>query len=382
MDNGLEKSLNGIAAAAPEKLVLSGPEKGAAFRRVNIRLGKQGYQVEKLTETQAFHERIGEGKLAAYLSGLFGMGFRQLHAWDADGREYAVRVAKSGKVISNKRNAGVKPVERTEHDRDKRYIISEGADVPAFRDMGIFTASGKVAANMYDKFKQINRFLEIIDDVYKSGVPNPVRVADFGCGKSYLTFLVYYYFTVIKGVSAEIVGLDLKEDVIKSCRETAERYGYTGLSFKRGNIAEYDNFQADLLISLHACDTATDYALFNAVKNNARVILVSPCCQHELNGQMRAENLGLFTRYGLLKERAAAVLTDAIRANLLTYAGYKVQILEFVDLSHTPKNVLIRAVKANLPRENRQAAYEEAMAAIKEFNLDPAFLRLLNDMKF
>ena len=377
----LADAIKKIQAAAPYKLVISSPTAGQEFRRVNLTLGDKGYYAEKLTETQAFHERVEAGELFAYLSGLFDMGFRQLHAWDKEGREYALKLSKSGRVLTNSGKTGSAPklTGNKGHNREKRYIISEGIYVPALKDMGVITSGGAIGAQMHDKFRQINRFLEFIDDVYKDGAPEPVRVVDFGCGKSYLTFLTYYYFTEIRGVKAQILGLDLKDDVIRSCREAAERYGYEGLSFQKGDIAHYKDFEADMLISLHACDTATDHALFNAVKNNVRVILAAPCCQHEIKGQMNPVSLKLFSRYGAVKERAAALLTDAIRANLLTMAGYRTQILEFVDFTHTPKNLLIRAVKGNIPEEKRRQARDEVLAVAEEFGFKPMLLRLLEE---
>lgn len=370
-------ALDNIMAATPHKLVLSNPAPASLFRRININLGNKGYFIEKLTKTQAFHESVGVEALGGYLGALLGTDFSQLHAWDKDGAEHALRVAKSGKILTNVRKGAVKAAPVAAHDRQKRHILPEGADVPVLKDMGIFTADGAVAAGMGDKFRQINRFLEFIDDVYRGGAPDPVRVVDFGCGKSYLTFLVYHYFTQIRKVRARILGLDLKEDVIRACQASAARYGYEGLTFRRGDIAAHTDFDADLLITLHACDTATDHALFNAVHNNVPVILAAPCCQHEINAQMRPGALGIFSRHGIIKERAAALLTDAIRANLLTHAGYKTQILEFIDLAHTPKNLLIRAVKANIPAANRKLAYDEVVAAVRELGSEPTLLRLM-----
>jgi SAM-dependent methyltransferase len=245
--------------------------------------------------------------------------------------------------------------------------------------MGVFTREGKIAAGMGGKFRQINRFLETLDDIYGASPPEKIKAVDFGCGKSYLTFLVYHYFTRILGAKAEITGLDLKSGVIGTCSAAAARYGYEGLSFKQGDIADCGNLGADLLISLHACDTATDHALFNAVKNGIPVIFAVPCCQHELNSQVAPASLKLLARHGVIRERAAALLTDALRANLLTAAGYKTQLLEFIDLEHTPKNIMIRAVKAAIPGHKRNEAMDEARAAISEFGVDPTLMRLFAD---
>lgn len=231
------------------------------------------------------------------------------------------------------------------------------------------------------KYKQINRFLEMVDDV-SDNLPRqrPLRVIDFGCGKSYLTFILYYYLTVIKKREVQMVGLDLKADVIEKCNQTARKYGYDGLHFELGDINGYQLAgEVDLVITLHACDTATDYALFNAVSWGARVILSVPCCQHELNGQIQSEQFSILTRYGIVKERAASLMTDAIRANLLECCGYKTQLLEFIDLAHTPKNILIRAVKRAPSQRAPAGVLEETESLMEEFLLHPTLYRLLKE---
>ena len=268
------------------------------------------------------------------------------------------------------------------HNRKKNYIIAEDKPFPALVDMGVFTKDGKVAKPMYDKFRQINRFAEIIDDAVKD-IPKggkPLRVMDFGCGKSYLTFVLYHYLTEIKGIETEMLGLDLKADVIEKCNAAAAKYGYKNLRFETGDIGSASmNGKLDMSVTLHACDTATDYALFNAVMRGADMIFSVPCCQHELNGQMKTENFSILTRYGIVKERIAALCTDSIRANLLEVCGYRTQLLEFIDFEHTPKNILIRAVKRKTSEENRKMYLSEAEKLIEEFSFEPTFYKLLKE---
>ena len=252
------------------------------------------------------------------------------------------------------------------HNRKKNYILEEGRMVPFLVDLGVQTKDGKIVNSRYDKFKQINRFLELIEDI----LPRLDRskesvILDFGCGKSYLTFAMYYYLKELKGYDIRIIGLDLKEDVIAHCNELKDKYGYGKLSFLVGDIASYTDVDAvDMVVTLHACDTATDYALAKAVQWGAKVILSVPCCQHEANRMMENELLQPVLQYGILKERMAAIMTDAVRANLLTAKGYDTQILEFIDMEHTPKNLLIRAVYTGKDSENAAEALKNMEEAL------------------
>jgi SAM-dependent methyltransferase len=278
------------------------------------------------------------------------------------------------------RRPASRPVATREHDRKKRYLLEEGTPVPFLVELGVMTPDGKVRKSRYDKFRQVNRFLELVDDVVPSLRPDgTLRVIDFGCGKSYLTFAIHHLLTELRGRSVEIVGLDLKEDVIAACASLAERSGAAGLRFERGDIASFEASLdeaagVDLVVSLHACDTATDEALAQAVRWQADAILAVPCCQKEAYRQLESDLLAPLLRHGLAKERFAALVTDTLRAQLLELAGYRTQLVEFVPLEHTAKNVLIRAVKGPPAGADARRAYEELRDSL---GLDPALERLL-----
>lgn len=291
-----------------------------------------------------------------------------------------VLVSKKGKVtIRSKRCAQRREKADLRHNRTKQYLLQEGIPVPFLVKLGVMTPEGKVVRAKYDKFRQINRFLEFIEDVcpvLENG--RELTVIDFGCGKSYLTFAVYYYLHEKKGYDLKVIGLDLKEDVIRNCNHLAEEFGYEKLHFQTGDIADYEGpDQVDLVITLHACDTATDYALAKAVRWNAKAILSVPCCQHELNGQIENEMLKPILKYGLLKERIAALVTDGLRAELLEQAGYHVQVLEFIDMEHTPKNILLRAVWED--KKKTEKSGESLRGCMDFLHVQPTLAALLSD---
>lgn len=335
------------------------------------------YQIEKYTDKQVFHQNIEINMLNEKLIEYLSFDYKQASAWSKDST-YDLKISKKGKIFLGKKSNNNTKLINLKHNKQKNYILKEGMIIEPLIDLGIFTKDGKVINSMYDKYKQINRFIEIIDDEIKKKDYKELTVIDFGCGKSYLTFVLYYYFTKIKNINVKMVGLDLKDDVINKCNKIAERYGYEGLIFERGDINGYkysDN--VDMVITLHACDTATDYALYNAIKWNAQMIFSVPCCQHELNKQIHSENLSIINRYGIIQERMSALMTDAIRGNLLEYMGYKTQIMEFIDMVHSPKNILIRATKANISNDTKKKSIKEAEELIKEFNLSPTLYNLL-----
>ena len=352
----------------------------AEYEKIIIRRLGNGYQAEKFRNNQVFHESISQQAAAAYVAALFETSFRQLNAW-SEKQEYNLRISKKGKLLATRRAiSSPAPKKEQEHNREKQSLLQPGAVIEPLVDMGIMTPEGKVINTMYNKYRQINRFLEIIDDeVGKISTDHPLSVVDLCCGKSYLSFVLYHYLTRIKGLSVQMLGLDLKESVIRKCADTARKYGYDGMSFDVQDINAYRyDGHPDLVIALHACDIATDYVLYNAVRWQARSIFSVPCCQHELNGQI--ESNSILTRYGIVQERVAALMTDAIRANLLACCGYQAQLLEFVDIEHTPKNILIRAVRTG--RTDNRQALAEVEAIMREYHLTPALFTLLHHAGF
>ena len=364
------------------RAVVSGPRTKEGIIKIKIRplemKGELCFQLESFTGTQAFHENLdAEGpreKLLEYMK-----DFRQMQI-DTTEESCSVLVSKKGKatVKRKKRKTKVPEADRT-HNRTKHYILEEGRPVPFLQDLGVMTEEGKIVRTKTDKFRQINRFLEFIEDILPElDKDRELTILDFGCGKSYLTFAMYYYLHEMQGYDIRIIGLDLKEDVIRHCGKLAEKYGYTKLKFLVGDIAAYEGVdQVDMVVTLHACDTATDYALAKAAGWNAKVILSVPCCQHELNASMhRADCLAPVMDYGLLKERFAALVTDGLRAKYLEREGYETQVLEFIDMEHTPKNILLRAVRKN---KGNQKAAEEIRKCEEFLQAVPTLGRLLAD---
>lgn len=378
----LRGSLNKILSAGARRFILSKPvSKSELYIKCTLEQRTGFWQLTRYTQKQAFHENIPSEDLLQALENTIQDHYLQVNAFSLE-REHCILLSKKGTCTYRET---VMPAEsraaavREEHNRKKQYILEEGKPIAPLVDMGVFTREGKVVRSMYDKFRQINRFLEILEDELANWKGDSIHVIDFGCGKSYLTFIVYYYLTEIRGIRAEIIGLDLKADVIEKCSRAAQNYGYDGLHFEKGDINGYKTpFDVDLVMTLHACDTATDYALYNAVQWKAKLIFSVPCCQHELNGQMEPGTLPILSRYGILKERFCALATDAIRGNLLEYCGYRTQLMEFIDMVHTPKNILIRAVRRPVSNaKKQQEALEQVRALTNEFQFHPTLCRLL-----
>ena len=335
------------------------------------------FQAEEFRGKQAFHKNLTGQEALEYIEEQLLNVFGQAQIQSA-GCLATVLTGKKGSLTIRKKRRAVSPSDPRPvraHNRIKHYLLPEGTPVPFLIDLGVMTKEGAVVQARYDKFRQINRFLEFIRDILPE-LPRgrELKIIDFGCGKSYLTFAVYYYLHELLGLPVRITGLDLKEDVIRRCSCLAEKYGYDGLTFACGDIASYTGADlVDLVMTLHACDTATDYALAKAVSWNAKVILSVPCCQHELNSQISCEMLEPVLGYGIIRERMAALFTDAIRGRLLEQAGYRAQLLEFIDMEHTPKNILIRAVRKSGP----QAPSEELSKLLQFLHADPTLKRLL-----
>lgn len=358
--------------------VISNPREKGGTTKIKIRpvLRKEMlvFQCEEYRNNQAFHINLDEREAAEYVENRM-LEFKQMQLETRNCR-YQVLVSKKGKMtIQKKRQIDcIKEVDLS-HNRKKHYILEEGKAVPFLQDLGVMTKQGEIVRTKFDKFRQINRFLEFIEDILPE-LPQDreVTILDFGCGKSYLTFAMYYYLHELRGYDIRIIGLDLKSDVILACNQLAKKYGYRKLKFLEGNIADYTGSdEVDMVVTLHARDTATDFALAKAVGWKAKVILSVPCCQHELNKQMGNEVLAPLFSYGLIKERMAALVTDSMRAEYLKREGYDTQILEFIDMEHTPKNILIRAVYTGV-----RGANEEAIRKCEEMlHIRPMLGRLL-----
>lgn len=332
------------------RLTISNPRSKTEAAKISLRPmllgGKLVFQASIQQDKKVFHRNFNRQQTVEEIV-RWMENYRQLELFSETGQA-TVLISKKGKIGIREKKAGccVKKPDLS-HNRKKKYILEPEHKVGFLMDLGIQTKDGRIAHAKYDKFRQINRFLEFIEDILPQfSQDQEVRIVDFGCGKSYLTFAMYHYLKELKGYQVHIIGLDLKEDVIEHCRKLAGQYGYTGLEFYVGDIASYQGEEkVDMVVTLHACDTATDYALDKAIRWGAKVILSVPCCQHELNGQIENDVLAPVFSYGLIKERMAALFTDALRAQILESKGYQVQVLEFIDMEHTPKNILIRAVK-------------------------------------
>lgn len=386
--NQIEELLKRVLTSLLVDMVISGARGGGDFIKIKVRpvmiRDSLYFQVSRYTDKQVFHENMTAEDALETLSGWILHDFRQAQIRMQD-EMVTVLVSKKGKATVKSKKAACIETQNLEHNRKKQYIIEEGTAVPFMIDLGVMTESGKIIRTRYDKYRQINRFLEFIEDILPElPTDRTVHIIDFGCGKSYLTFAMYYYLKVLKHYDIRITELDLKQKVIEDCQALADRYGYDGLQFLCGDIADYNGTdEVDMVVTLHACDTATDYALYKAVKWHASVILSVPCCQHELNRKMQCETLSGAFQYGLIKERTAALMTDAMRGQLLEMKGYKTQLLEFIDMEHTPKNILIRGVKSKglLPKAARKQQMENYQKCRDFFGAELTLEKLFKEME-
>ena len=384
-NNQLRIILQKINPDAVIKLIISNKKKADyRYNKIVITPLKKAdsliFKAESFTDKQAFQTQLALSELTDFIEAELSENFKQLDGILTD-KDISVKVSKKDKILFNEKKADKREKSASvSHDREKNYILQKGTYVPALYELGVISKDGKVLNSGFDKFKQINRFVEIIDDSVKNIKKDSINVIDFGCGKSYLTFVLYYYLTEIKKIKANIVGLDLKKDVIAKCNETAKKYGYNDLHFFCGDIKDYKaDFVPDIVITLHACDTATDYALYNSVLWNAKYIFSVPCCQHEVNNSIKADKLCALTDYGIIKERMSALITDTVRAKLLECCSYSVDLMEFIDIAHSPKNLLIRAEKTNISVKKKKDSLIKIEELKKEFSFDQTLYNLLKD---
>lgn len=378
-------------------MILSNTRDAAQGDKLKVRpvliKGKLYFQETLYLDKKVFHTNYQRDAMKQRLEDCMEKLFRQAQI-TCETMEAVVLVSKKGAVSVKRKNKaknmvhqaeqvqqadrnGTSCLQRLSHDRTKQYILPEGQPVDFLIGLGVQSPDGRISKARYDKFRQINRYLEFIEDILdKLPTDRCIRIIDFGCGKSYLTFAMYYYLHQLQGRDIQVTGLDLKEDVIRHCGELARKLRYDGLEFKQGDISSFEGVEkVDMVVSLHACDKATDYALEKAVKWGASVIMAVPCCQHELNSQIRCDMLRPVLKYGVVRERMAALITDALRADILEQNGYDTQILEFIDMEHTPKNLMIRAVKTSGMRPGQAAA---SIEKVTEFlHVNPTLKELL-----
>ncbi len=359
----------------PVKVIFSNVrKKSLPYRKVVLRpvllQGELAFQAEYQYEKKAIHENIAPDQIVGTCLELILRDFKQINLFTEE-EDIQILAAKPDRPRIT-RKPGTLCREALTHNQSKHYIIPDKAPCDFLIHLGVMDEKGNVHQKHYSKFRQINRFLEILQDVFprfSQKKDRPLRIIDFGCGKAYLTFALYYYLKVLQNLEVEIIGLDLKEDVIAFCNQVAADLHYDELTFLMGDIADYTNDYADMVVTLHACDTATDFALINAVHWNTEVILSVPCCQHELFSQIQNDLHQPMLKHGIIKDRFTELLTDSLRGLKLEACGYNVAMIEFTSLEHTSKNIMIKAVKTR--KENLEAAQE--YETLKRFyNVSPA----------
>lgn len=362
-------------------IILSNTRDKEKITKIKIRPilcgGELVFQSTSYIGKQVFHENLSQQELAEKVCQWMQEDFRQIEIKTTSMEATGLMSKKGTFTLKKKMISGCNQTADLSHNRKKKYILEEGKTVPFLVDLGVMTQEGRIVHAKYDKYKQINRYLEFVEDILPQ-LPKgrECTIIDFGCGKSYLIFALYYYLYELKKYDIRVIGLDLKETVIEECNQLKERYGYQKLEFICGDIETFEGVdKVDMVVTLHACDTATDYALYKAMRWGAQVILSVPCCQHELNKQIQNEILSPIFSYGLIKERMAALVTDGVRAELLRSQGYETQILEFIDMEHTPKNILIRAVK----KSNEKKHIVELDELLQFLNIKPTLSELIKE---
>ena len=374
-----------LALALPRltKAVFSQPTDSALWTKLSIRpvklKGRLVFQTEGIRDNKAYHQNLDEqGLLRLFDEELDGRYRQVLLTTGSEASQYVLKrdgsYKRSAKALAAAPGGGA-----PDHDRQKTYLLSEGENIPALVDLGVFTPDFRIVKAKYDKYRQINRFIQLIDDEFAASQRKSLTILDFGCGKSYLTFIMYYYFAVKRGMDVRIIGYDLKADVVEHCNAVAARYGYDRLRFVVADVTKdklYDE-HIDMVVTLHACDTATDYALYYAIQKQADYIFSVPCCQHEVNSQIKkAGELDIFLRHGIVKERMCALLTDSIRAAALEDMGYRTDMIEFVDFEHSPKNIMLRARRVRPPRGRELPA---CRALAEKYGFQQTLLKLLDN---
>ena len=371
-----------LAAALPglQKAVFSQPADKLSDQKVTVRpvrmKGKLAYQVERFRDNKAFHQNLDDTALFSLVDNELEGRYRQvLIVGERESAQYVLRqkggYKKTGRSASMPRPGGDQA-----HNRAKEYILREGENIPALVDLGVFTPDFRIVRSKYDKYKQINRFVELVDQELGRYEGREIRILDFGCGKSYLSFILYYYFVVKRGIRAQIIGYDLKADVVEHCNQIAEKYGYAGLRFQVADVTRdaLSEEAIDMVVTLHACDTATDYALDYAIRRKVKHIFSVPCCQHEVNGSIhKGGQLDLLLNHGIIRERLCALLTDSIRAAVLEARGYELDMIEFIDFAHSPKNIMLRA---GYTGRCRTGGLEQALALQEQYGFKQTLLDL------
>lgn len=380
----MEEAKNIILTERDEiiKISVSSPfSKDEEFNKMTIRpvtIKKSScFQAERFKNNQVFHLNIHQSEFSAFLEEIFKK-YAQICVFKA-GETITFSVSKNKIKKSISKNNLKTQNKNAENNRKKEYIFNEGENIPALVDLGVFTKDFKIVNSKYDKFKQINRFIEIVNDAFSNDTNENITILDFGCGKSYLTFIIYYYFAEVKKKNVKIIGYDLKKDVVGNCNKIAEKYGYKNLKFVVSDVTKdvlYDE-HIDMVISLHACDTATDFALNYAIRKNVKHIFSVPCCQHEVNKTIKkGGDFDILLKHGLIKERMSALLTDSIRAGILEDMGYSVDVLEFVDFSHSPKNIMLRAKKTKKPSDKNRKQIKELQ---EKYQFNQTLYKLVGD---